>query len=124
MDANADFDAALTARLAADLDGSFEALVGAHVDRLYSIALRILGDRRDAEEAAQDALVRAFRALAGYEDERIRQLRLRPWLTTIVVNVCRNRTRVESELSRRNPSHPGPVATDVDDDRRQPRPQS
>ena len=95
MDANADLDAALTARLAADLDGSFEALVGAHVDRLYSIALRILGDRRDAEEAAQDALVRAFRALAGYEDERIRELRLRPWLTTIVVNVCRNRTRVK-----------------------------
>jgi RNA polymerase sigma-70 factor (ECF subfamily) len=94
MDANADLDAALTARLAADLDGSFEALVGAHVDRLYSIALRILGDRRDAEEAAQDALVRAFRALAGYENERIRELRLRPWLTTIVVNVCRNRTRV------------------------------
>ena len=33
----------------------------AHQDRLYSIALRMLGDTRDAEEAAQDALVRAGR---------------------------------------------------------------
>lgn len=79
--------------LAADLDGSFEALVLGHVDRCYSIALRILGNPHDAEEAAQDALVRAYRALAEYPPERILALRLRPWLTTIVVNVCRNRTR-------------------------------
>ena len=39
----------------------------AHQDRLYTIALRMLGDPRDAEEAAQDALVRAYRALAGYD---------------------------------------------------------
>jgi RNA polymerase sigma factor (sigma-70 family) len=93
--APSDVDAALVERLAADLDASFEALVQAHVDRLFSIALRILGDRGDAEEAAQDALVRAYRALGGYDDVRIRELRLRPWLTTIVVNVCRNRTRVK-----------------------------
>jgi RNA polymerase sigma-70 factor, ECF subfamily len=91
----ADGDATLAASLAADLDASFEALVNAHVDRLFSIALRILDDRGDAEEAAQDALVRAYRALAGYDEGRIRDLRLRPWLTTIVVNVCRNRTRVK-----------------------------
>jgi RNA polymerase sigma-70 factor, ECF subfamily len=94
-DPTAAADAALLERLAADLDASFEALVHAHVDRLFSIALRILGDRSDAEEAAQDALVRAYRALAGYDRGRIRDLRLRPWLTTIVVNVCRNRTRVK-----------------------------
>jgi RNA polymerase sigma-70 factor (ECF subfamily) len=93
-DPHAERDAALAGRLAADLDATFEALVQAHVDRLFSIALRILNDRGDAEEAAQDALVRAYRALGGYDGDRIRELRLRPWLTTIVVNVCRNRTRV------------------------------
>jgi RNA polymerase sigma factor (sigma-70 family) len=86
-------DAALANRLAADLDQWFEALVDAHAGRL-SIALRMVGDRSDAEEAAQDALVRAYRALAGYAPERIREIRLRPWLATIVLNVCRNRTRV------------------------------
>ena len=66
-----DADDRLTADLADDLDGAFEALVLAHQDRLYTIALRMLGDVGDAEEAAQDALVRAYRALAGYERSRI-----------------------------------------------------
>ena len=86
-----DTDEPLIAALADDLDASFEALVLAHQDRLYSIALRMLGDPRDAEEAAQDALVRAYRALAGYDAARIRELRLRPWLATIVLNLCRSR---------------------------------
>jgi RNA polymerase sigma-70 factor, ECF subfamily len=93
MDATESPHDALVERLAADLDGAFEALVDAHGGRLFSIALRVLGDRSDAEEAAQDAFVRAYRALGGYEVERIRTLRLRPWLATIVVNVCRNRIR-------------------------------
>jgi RNA polymerase sigma-70 factor (ECF subfamily) len=86
-----DSDSSLAAALADDLDGSFESLVLAHQDRLYSIALRVLGDPGDAEEAAQDAFVRAYRAMAGYDPTRIRDLRLRPWLATIVLNLCRSR---------------------------------
>lgn len=97
----------LTERLAADLDDGFESLVGAHADRLYSIALRVLGNRADAEEAAQDAFVRAYRALEGYEPERIRTLRLRAWLATIVVNVCRNRTRVRRVATTQLAFEPG-----------------
>jgi RNA polymerase sigma-70 factor, ECF subfamily len=83
-------DTALTAALADDLDGSFEAVVIAHQDRLYTIALRMLGEPGDAEEVAQDAFVRAYRALATYDDGRIRELRLRGWLTTICLNRCRS----------------------------------
>jgi RNA polymerase sigma factor (sigma-70 family) len=90
-------DTELAARLATDLDGAFEALVRAHADRCHSIALRVLADPSDAEEVAQDALVRAYRALAGYERERIRALRLRPWLAAIVVNLARNRRRRVSD---------------------------
>ena len=86
-----DTDDALITGLTTDLDGTFEALVLAHQDRLYSIALRTLGNPADAEEAAQDAFVRAYRALAGYDRERIEALRLRPWLATIVLNLCRSR---------------------------------
>jgi RNA polymerase sigma factor (sigma-70 family) len=86
-------DTELAHRLARDLDGTFEALVRAHVDRCHAIALRLTGNPHDAEEIAQDALVRAYRALAGYETARIRELRLRPWLATIVLNLCRNRAR-------------------------------
>jgi RNA polymerase sigma-70 factor (ECF subfamily) len=84
-------DDALLARLADDLDGAFESLVRAHQDRLYTIALRMLGSPSDAEEVAQDSFLRAYRALAGYEPERIRALRLRGWLATIVIRRCRSR---------------------------------
>ena len=86
-----DTDSQLIVALARDLDGAFEDLVLGHQDRLYSIALRMLGDPGDAEEAAQDALVRAYRALAGYDEPRILDLRIRPWLATIVLNLCRTR---------------------------------
>jgi RNA polymerase sigma-70 factor (ECF subfamily) len=83
-------DARLTTALADDLDRSFEAVVVAHQDRLYTIALRMLGDPGEAEEVTQDAFVRAYRALATYDAARIRELRLRGWLTTICLNRCRS----------------------------------
>ena len=85
--------AELTAALARDVDAAFESVVLSQQDRLYSLALRMLSDPRDAEEVAQDAFVRAYRALASYDAERIRDLQLRPWLSTIVLNLCRNRAR-------------------------------
>jgi RNA polymerase sigma-70 factor (ECF subfamily) len=96
-----DTDSQLTEALARDLDGTFERLVLAHQDRLYSIALRVLGNPSDAEEAAQDALVRAYRALSGYEGARILALQLRPWLATIVLNLCRSRVGRRVATGRR-----------------------
>lgn len=86
-------DTELAARLAADLDDAFEALVRGHADRCHAVALRLLGQPADAEEVAQDVFVRAYRALSGYPPERIRELRLRPWLAAITVNLARNRRR-------------------------------
>jgi RNA polymerase sigma-70 factor, ECF subfamily len=86
-------DACLTAALAADLDSSFEALVRAYQDRLFAFGLRLTGSRQDAEEIAQDALVRAYRALRRYPAERVATLRLRAWLFQVTVNVVRNRAR-------------------------------
>jgi RNA polymerase sigma-70 factor (ECF subfamily) len=103
-----DTERALLADLARDLDGSFEALVLAHQDRLYSIALRFIGDAHEAEEAAQDALIRAYRALAGYDAARIETMQLRPWLATIVLNLCRNR------VTRRRGAPPGTLSFDLE----------
>jgi len=88
-----DTDATLANRLATDVEAAFPALVAAHQDRLFTIAVRLLGDRRDAEEVAQDALVRAFRAMRDYPRERVAALQLRPWLASITVNLARNRRR-------------------------------
>jgi RNA polymerase sigma-70 factor (ECF subfamily) len=86
----------LVAALAANLDAAFERLVLAYQNRLYGFALRLIGQHEDAEEIAQDTLVRAYRALAGYPAERIRTLALRPWLFQILLNVVRNRARGSS----------------------------
>jgi len=86
-------DEALRNGLAEDLDGTFEQLVRAYQDRLFSFALRLTGRREDAEEVAQDAFVRAYRALASYPAERIRAMALRAWLYQITLNVGRNRLR-------------------------------
>jgi RNA polymerase sigma-70 factor, ECF subfamily len=83
----------LSADLAVDLDGHFERLVRTYQDRLYGFALRLTRSRQDAEESTQDAFVRAYRALAGYNADRRRALRLRPWLYQITLNVVRNRVR-------------------------------
>jgi len=83
----------LAERLAADLDGCFETLVRAYQDRLYAFALRLSGSAPDAEEIAQDAFVRAYRALGSYPADRVRALALRPWLYRITLNVARNRGR-------------------------------
>jgi RNA polymerase sigma-70 factor (ECF subfamily) len=86
-------DDRLRARLAEDVDGAFEDVVRFYQDRLFSFALRVTGNREDAEEVAQDAFVRAYRALCGYGAERIRGLALRAWLYRITLNVARNRLR-------------------------------
>ena len=85
--------ATLPAALAADLDGAFERVVVAYQGRIYGFALRLTGNPQDAEEVAQDAFVRAYRALQRFESERITALALRPWLYQIALNVARNRAR-------------------------------
>lgn len=98
-----DPDVALVAHLAVDLDRAFPTLVESHAARLYTIAHRSLGVAGDAEEVAQDALVRAYRAMATYGPERIRTLRLGPWLATITINLARNRRR---RIGDRRPAAP------------------
>lgn len=96
-------DSSLVRGLADDLDAHFERLVRSYQDRLYGFALRLVGSRQDAEESVQDALVRAYRALQRYPAERRRELKLRPWLYQITLNVVRNRAR-----------RPGPVTVAID----------
>lgn len=89
-------DEDLSAALAANLHGAFERLVLAYQHRLYAFALCLTKHPEDAEEIAQDAFVRAYRALADYPTERVRALALRPWLFQITVNIFRNRIRGQS----------------------------
>ena len=70
--------------LAGDVD-SYAVLVSRYRDRLGRYALHMLGSREDAEEALQDAFVRAYRSLARCDDPE----KFGAWLFRILLNRCR-----------------------------------
>ena len=73
-------------------------LVERHYAELYRYAFALLREERAAEDAVQDAFERAFSALGRYPEERLRNMRLRPWLYRITLNVARNRLRRKREV--------------------------
>lgn len=64
-----------------------------HHAELYRYTRTLMRDGPAAEDAVQEAFVRAFAALGKYPAERIETLSLRPWLYRITLNVVRNAWR-------------------------------
>ncbi len=75
--------ALVAAHVAGDPD-AFGKLVAKHQDRLWAVALRTLGDREDAADALQNALISAYRNAASYRGDAA----VTTWLHRIVVNAC------------------------------------
>ncbi|MFG3130674.1 RNA polymerase sigma factor SigM [Streptomyces tendae] len=78
--------------LASHVEGdpdAFGELVRRHRDRLWAVALRTLGDREEAADAVQDALVSAYRAAHTFRG----QAAVTTWLHRITVNACLDRAR-------------------------------
>ena len=67
----------------------FADLVDRHKDRALTVAVRLLRRREDAEEAVQDAFVRAFRALSEFRGDA----RFSTWYYRILYNTCMTRLR-------------------------------
>ncbi|MEU8773129.1 RNA polymerase sigma factor SigM [Streptomyces sp. NPDC048606] len=78
----------LELHVAGDPD-AFGELVRRHRDRLWAVALRTLGDREEAADAVQDALVSAYRAAHTFRGESA----VTTWLHRITVNACLDRAR-------------------------------
>jgi len=71
-------------------------LVEKHKDMVFSIALKILHSREDAEEVAQDAFVKAYQSLSGFKNEA----KFSTWLYRIVYNSAISKVRKKKlELS-------------------------
>ena len=77
-------DACVRAAVAGD-SAAFATLVDRHSPACLRYARRMLGTREDAEDATQEAIVRAHRALARYDG----RTSFRTWLMSILVNRCR-----------------------------------
>ncbi|HEY1015810.1 MAG TPA: RNA polymerase sigma factor [Herpetosiphonaceae bacterium] len=68
---------------------AWEALVRAHQESVFRLAYLRLGDADEAEDVAQEAFIRAYRGLGGFDRERP----VRPWLLGIAANLASNRRR-------------------------------
>ena len=95
----------------------FDAIVITHQDMIFGLCCRILDDRNDAEEVAQETFVRAFEALDTFRSESA----LSTWLYRIAVNLCKNHieslhnrmkrkfVRIADDGARREEDGPGVV---------------
>lgn len=86
---------------------AFELLVRAHLSSVWRVAWRILRQKEDAEDMAQEVFMTAYQALSGYRGE----CRLSTWLHRITVTRCLNHLRSRGERMRRA-SRPLEVATE------------
>ncbi|MGH7415601.1 MAG: sigma-70 family RNA polymerase sigma factor [Candidatus Rokuibacteriota bacterium] len=84
-------------RLRAGDATAFEELVMAYQHRVFGVALRMLGNSGEAQEVAQEAFLRAHRALGEFRGDA----KLSTWLYAITSRLCLNRlASVERRLAR------------------------
>ncbi|HLB12718.1 MAG TPA: sigma-70 family RNA polymerase sigma factor [Dehalococcoidia bacterium] len=81
---------------------AYEELVRRYQRRLYNLAGRLTGDREEAEDLAQEALVRAYVALPRFRKGE----RFSPWVYKIAVNLCINYLRRRKTLVALNDQAP------------------
>jgi RNA polymerase sigma-70 factor (ECF subfamily) len=91
-DVDLDRDRALVERCQAGDSAAFGNLYARYYERLLRFCQRRLNDRHEAEDAAQEAFARAWKALPNFAGER----RFYPWLTVIAGNICTDMLRRRS----------------------------
>ena len=84
-----DSDEALMARVARGDEPAFRALARRHLPVMVGIARRILGNAADAEDVAQEAMLRVWVHAPSWQPLAL----FRTWLTRVVVNLCLDRKR-------------------------------
>jgi RNA polymerase sigma-70 factor, ECF subfamily len=95
----ADTEASLIARAQAGDVDAFERLSSAYADRLFMLLLRLLGDRAEAEDTAQEVMLRAWRGITRFRGNSS----YFTWLYRIAVNEA---NRVLEKQARRPPATP------------------
>ena len=78
-----------------DLD-AFVQLIGLHDQALRALAYRLLEDPQQMDDALQEAYLKAFRSLGGFEERSA----FGSWLHRIVYNVCMDQLRHQSNVGR------------------------
>ena len=84
-----DIEAKLVARLIARDERAFNELVRAYEGRVLGLVLRMLGNRAEAEDLAQEVFVQVFKAIGTFRGDS----KLSTWIYRIAINLCKNRTK-------------------------------
>jgi len=79
-----DSDEAVFKKIQAEDHGAFAVLVGRYQRRAFTVALRLLGSRPEAEDAVQQAFLRLYESRAAYNP----RWRLNTWFYRILTNTC------------------------------------
>ena len=68
---------------------AFEQLMAAHENKMYAVALRMCGNREDAQDCLQEAMIRVFRSISGFKG----QSSFSTWVYRITMNTCLDELR-------------------------------
>jgi RNA polymerase sigma-70 factor (ECF subfamily) len=91
---------------------AFDVLVARWEDRIRGAAYRFLGSEEEARDVAQEAFLKAYRALGGFKQEA----RFSSWLYQIATNLCRDRLRrrrTRAAVSLEELEETGPVIVET-----------
>jgi len=88
-------DRALLRRLRDRDERAFRELVQAHRDRVFNISYRMLGNREEAQDVAQEVFITVFKTIDTFREEA----KFSTWLYRVTVNHCKNRIKY---LARRH----------------------
>ena len=97
-------DRDLAERIQRGEQDAFAELISLHQTSVFNVAYRFLGNVHDAEDAAQETFVRAWRFFDQFDRERA----LGPWLKRICVNVCLNQLETNRPLLPLDEELPAP----------------
>lgn len=107
MEAPSDRDLILRARRG-DPE-AFGELVRAHQAGVFNVCYRMMGERREAEDMAQEAFIRAYERINTFDAERP----FGPWMRRVAANVCLNQLAAHkpehAELDEERDADPAPL---------------
>jgi RNA polymerase sigma-70 factor, ECF subfamily len=84
-----DEEARFIAQLVARDERAFSVLVRTYEQRVFALVLRMLGNRAEAEDLAQEVFVQVFKAIGTFRSES----KLSTWIYRIAINLCKNRRK-------------------------------
>ena len=87
----------LIRRLKARDEEAFSELVRTHQHKVFNLVFRILGDRQEAEDVAQEVFVAVFKYIEGFRGDA----QLSTWLFRVATNTARNRLKYLARRSQR-----------------------